>query len=304
MRLLAVAILIAAAALGWILLGDGGWAALKQWAVFQQREFQNAMAGTIRALRAGEPGALAALLGACFGYGVVHALGPGHGKVVIGGASMASQATAARMVALAVVSSLAQAGTAILAIYGGLWLLGLTSRAVIGVAEAWLIPASYGMIALIGAVLAFRGLRRLWRDTGHAQHAHAHAHHHDHEGACDTCGHAHGPTPEQVADLRGWRDTALLVGSIAIRPCTGAMFVLAIAWQMNLVLAGALAAIAMGVGTAVFTSGVALGGVGLRGALATAAGRSAGLVRGVALAQVAAGGLVALAGATMFAATL
>ena len=56
----------------------------------------------------------------------------------------------------------------------------------------------------------------------------------------------------------------MLVASIAIRPCTGAIFLLVIAWQMDIRTAGAAAVIVMGLGTAVFTSLVAVSTVTAR----------------------------------------
>ncbi len=57
----------------------------------------------------------------------------------------------------------------------------------------------------------------------------------------------------------------MLVLSIAIRPCTGAIFLLVIAWQMDITVAGAVAVMVMGLGTAAPTSLVAVSSVAARG---------------------------------------
>ncbi|TFL19349.1 nickel/cobalt transporter [Jannaschia formosa] len=225
------------------------WDALYAWAVGAQREFQDAMARALRAVQGGEPAAVLALCAATFAYGFVHALGPGHGKVLLGGAALASQATLRRMVVLSVVSALAQAGTAIvlvMALVGGLSVLNSGSAAEL--VEAWLAPLSYALFAAIGAVIAVRGLRLLSRARAPAP-------------VCSGCGHAHGPSPAQVETLEGWRESAALVVSVAIRPCTGALFLLVIAARLDVMTVGILATLAMGLGTAAFNASVAVSGV-------------------------------------------
>lgn len=253
--LLPLAALAAALLLAWQVVP---WAALLHWAVSAQREFQEAMARALRAVQAGEPMAVASLCAATALYGVVHAAGPGHGKVLLGGAALASGATLRRMAALTLAASLAQAGAAI-ALVGMLTAaLRMGAMQVGEVADAWLAPVSYAAIAAMGGYLVLRGVRML-RAPAHAQ------------GACG-CGHAHGPGADEAASLTGWRDGAALVASIAMRPCTGALFLLAIALRLDLFWIGALAVLAMGLGTAAFNLAVAGSGVLARRAALIGAG--------------------------------
>ena len=73
------------------------WFEIQRWAVGEQRTFQNVMAGALRGIQAGNPQAVWTLCSATAAYGFFHALGPGHGKVLIGGASLASGATLIRL---------------------------------------------------------------------------------------------------------------------------------------------------------------------------------------------------------------
>lgn len=284
MRLALVLALVAAAGLAIALSVDMN--AVARWAAEQQRGFQNQMAGAIRALRAGEPGAYVALLGAAGAYGFVHALGPGHGKYLIGGVGFGTSVPASRLLAIALASSLAQALWAIVLVYGGFSLLEASARRMTSFAEDILAPASYLAIAAVGLILVWRGvgsvLRRARTD---ADTASAHAQ--------DECGcHAHGPSPEEAANARSLRDAAILVGSIAMRPCTGAVFLLVIAWQVEIRLAGAAAVVVMGLGTALLTSLVAVSSVAARGISWAAADRMSAMALALPAFQALAGILI------------
>lgn len=249
----------------------GGFEDLLQWAAGQQRSFQNGIARTLRALRAGEAGAYALLLGSCFAYGFFHAIGPGHGKLLVGGYGVAQEVPMLRLSVIALISSLGQAVTAVVLAYSGLWLLGLTREAMVGTAEAWLAPFSYAMIAAVGLWLMLRGVKRL-RQTrdNHAGHSdyHHHGHsHHDHGEVCGSCGHRHGPSLEETGQANSLRDALVLIAGIAVRPCTGALFVLIITWQMGIATAGIAGAFAMALGTASVTVAVGIAASGFRGAL-------------------------------------
>ncbi|MDW3182617.1 hypothetical protein [Roseobacter sp.] len=252
--------------LGILIAGAAAWSVvpwyeIQQWAAGQQRMFQNAMAGALRAIQTGDLLAIWTLCSATAAYGFFHALGPGHGKVLIGGAALASGATLRRLSVLTVLSSLAQAATAIFLVGSLYFLLQMRSGDLADITEAWLAPASYAAIAAIGAVLVFRGARS-WRRIGEAKQA-----------AQGCCGHAHSPDVNDVMTLTSSRDAVALIASIALRPCTGALFVLVIAARFDAFAVGCLAVITMGLGTAAFnltvaTSGVAarrLAGLGARG---------------------------------------
>ena len=119
------------------------------------------------------------------------------------------------------------------------------------------------------------------------------------------CGHRHGPTVEEVQNLKGWRDALALIGAIAIRPCTGAVIVLVIAWQTGLYALGLAAVTAMALGTGAFTAMVALASVSAREASFSVLSGGDGRLAFVApTLQIVAGGLVLVFGAGLLQASL
>ncbi|MEJ6399348.1 nickel/cobalt transporter [Yoonia sp. 208BN28-4] len=265
-----LAVLVAGAIWLW---GFGGADHISRWSAATQRDVQNAMAGSLRALRAGDTSALVGLWGLCLAYGFVHAAGPGHGKLVIGGYGTGVRVTAQRLAGLAAVSSLAQAVVAIVIVTVALTVLGWGREALTAFADRTMAPVSYALIAGVGLWLFLRGLRKGWQMRA-VPHTHDHDRDHDdHDPAtCASCGHAHAPTPDQAAAVKTWRDALAVVAAIAIRPCTGAIFLLILTYALGLYWAGVIGVLVMGLGTAAFTALTALAAVSAReSALAQAA---------------------------------
>lgn len=257
--------------------GSGGFDSLAAWAAGEQREFQNQIARSLRAARAEQPEAVATLLTVCFAYGFFHAVGPGHGKVLIGGYGLGRNVAFLRLSAISVLSSLGQAVTAVVLVYAGVLVFQMSRQSLVGATEQIMAPISYGAIAAIGLWLIVRALRSFWRrsrtETVRHDHGHDHGHdHHHHDGeTCADCGHRHGPTAEEVARVGSLREALVLIAGIAARPCTGALFVLILTWQMGIAMVGIAGAFAMALGTATVTTLVGWTSFGLRGGLLASA---------------------------------
>ncbi len=276
------------------LWGMGGSDQILSWATTGQERVQNAMAGYLQELRAGNRAALAGLWGLCFAYGFFHAAGPGHGKLLIGGYGLGAQVPLTRLSLIAVISSLAQAAVAVALVYAGVFMLGLSRTAMTDISDRWLAPVSYAAIAAVGIWLLLRGLRH-WRQTRTSHHHdnHEHKKHHD-DHVCQTCGHSHAPDAEHVAQARTLRDMLVLIGAIAIRPCTGALFLLILTVQLGIGMAGVVGAFIMGLGTASVTLAVAIASVTLRDGLLARLATSGRIPRALPLVEMAAGALVAI----------
>tara|TARA_B100001093_G_scaffold403967_1_gene392067 strand:- start:712 stop:1188 length:477 start_codon:yes stop_codon:yes gene_type:complete len=117
------------------------------------------MATAVSAIKSNAPGAYVTLLSAAAAYGFVHALGPGHGKYLVGGIGLGTQVPAFRLVELAVASSLAQTLWAILMVYGGFTILGSSADRIIHLTESFLTPISYPAVTYIGLLMVWRGVR-------------------------------------------------------------------------------------------------------------------------------------------------
>jgi nickel/cobalt transporter (NicO) family protein len=197
------------------------------------------------------------------------------------------------MTPIAAAGSLAQAGGAILVVYGSLSLLQGTARGTIDAGEGWMTQVDHAAVALIGGWILVCGIQGLRRSAGPQQAAS-----HGHDAGCG-CGHAHHPDPDAVARASSARETIVLALGMAARPCTGALVILVIAWKMNLAAAGAAGVFGMGLGTAVFTALVAVLVVRGRDTALLAAGNGPAARFALPALRILAGGVILMGSAVL-----
>eukprot|EP01133_Synstelium_polycarpum_P028958 gene28958-35303_t len=99
----------------------GPFAEIILWINIQQRNFYLAMTHALKAMRE-DPWQASVLVGLSFLYGILHAVGPGHGKAVISSYMLANETTLKRGILLSFASSMLQAITALF-IVGLAWLV-------------------------------------------------------------------------------------------------------------------------------------------------------------------------------------
>lgn len=246
------------------LQAKGPLGGLLSWVAQTQQRLQRELAGAVKRLKSGNPVAAGLFLaGLSFAYGIVHAVGPGHGKAIISSYVLANEETVRRGILISFLAAGLQGLTAVALVSILLVVLNATGFQV----TAWvnqLETASYGLIALVGLYLLVTELIRLWRRRvqGEATHDHGH-HHHDHDhGEGEACNHM--VDTRDIAGPMSWRKVAAVVFSVGIRPCSGAVLVLIFALAQGLFWAGVAATFAMAFGTAITVAVLATMALGSR----------------------------------------
>lgn len=236
---------------------SGPWRSLQLYAAQVQEDLRRRLPGAFRLLEVDAVEGAALLVFLSFLYGVFHAVGPGHGKIVISTYLLANESAVKRGVLLAFLAALVQGLVAVVLVGGLKLVLDVTNRTVDAAAEI-LESASYAMIALVGCWLLWSLLTRTGAllagnsvaagpETGHG-HAEDRA----------SCGHNHSLDPALLS-RRGLGAKAWgIVAAVGLRPCLGAILVLVYATFHGLFLVGVAATAAMSLGTAVTVSALAV----------------------------------------------
>jgi len=239
--------------------------------------FHRLLVGAVRAARESATAAwgLAAL---SFGYGVVHAAGPGHGKAVIASYVIANEKAFRRGIAISAAAALLQGSVAVAIVAAAALLFHATSKQMTHAANVVEI-VSYAGITMLGCLLVYTKSKALLalrrsaplaalepllaasaspldgsRRTGRNFSARAGELAHEHS---PSCGHLLALDPRGDDGERGWKATTLTILAAGLRPCSGAILVLVFALAQGVLAAGILAVAAMALGTAITTSALA-----------------------------------------------
>ena len=170
-----------------------------------------------------------------FLYGAVHAVGPGHGKMVVASFFVGREARLWRGVAMGLQIAVTHVVAAVLLVL----LVDISFRHFIGGSPAeslWIRLMSFGLIAGIGVFLLGRAVRKVASAARYGLR-HLQASSHDHH-------HHHG-------DLRQQGLLALVAGAV---PCTGALLVMLFALANGMVGTGVILVAAISAGMAITMS--------------------------------------------------
>ena len=244
-----VGVLLLAGLIGALVFSDGV-AELARLSADYQRQIQRTLTTALQDIRAGRGSlALWTLVAVCFGYGVVHTLGPGHGKAVV--------------VAYFLDSTKPRAW--IEGVFAGSWIAFTHTLAALLLAGALKLFFSAGLFSALREVrnveilsytlILLIGFWRLWAGLTGRLHEHAHGDHrdHDHDLDHDHHHHHHQHTPARRT-VAGW----LLLTAAGIAPCAGALIVVLLSVALGVAWAGVIGVIAIALGMAITLSAVGM----------------------------------------------
>lgn len=184
-----------------------------------------------------------------FGYGLVHTLGPGHGKAVVVSYFVGDGGSLRRGLTMGVMIAVFHVLSSILVVL----VADFAVRQATGQAPSdyrAIRLGSYGLIIGIGGIMLYRAIQaaRRSRKSGepgaeeHDHHAHAHGHH-----DCLAC---------TALERKGRSQGTLLALAVGVVPCTGALLVLLFGMANNLLFPAILMVGAISAGMAIAMSGI------------------------------------------------
>ncbi|MBE8574512.1 nickel/cobalt transporter [Vibrio sp. OPT18] len=271
------------------------WPSLVISSIQWQREVNSELADLLYEAKSNPWGAGSYLIRFSFIYGMLHSLGPGHGKVIVSTYLATHPTKAKASLVLTVVSAFLQALVAILLVSVLLWGFSASMRVVNDKANMF-VSLSFALVAVVGALICWKALKNIYtamrkpklkvkaittlatdtaapisvrspmalRSSGsmvmgatNALQAADHTHT-DHSHADCGCGHQHVADAKAINKASTLREYAGIIVTIGVRPCTGAIMVLLFANMVGLYWMGVLSAFAMAIGTALTTSLIAM----------------------------------------------
>ncbi len=236
-----VGLLLLAALIGALVFSDGV-AELARFSADYQRRIQRSLSSSLQDIQSGHGSvALWAMLAVCFGYGVVHTLGPGHGKAVVVAYFLDSTKPRAWLEGIFAGSWIAFTHT----LAALLLAAGLKAFASVGLFGALREVRNVEIISYVLILLI--GFWRLWAGITGRLHEHVHGdhdHHHDHD-------HHRQPARRTLA---GW----LLLTAAGIAPCAGALVMILLSVALGVIWAGVVGVIAIALGMAITLAAIGM----------------------------------------------
>jgi len=253
-----VGLLLLASLMGALVFSDGV-AELGRYSAEYQRRIQQVLSGSLRDIKSGSGSlALWTLVTVCFGYGVLHTLGPGHGKAVVVAYFLDSSRPRAWMEG----------------IFAGGWIAFTHTLAALLLAGALKLSSTVGLLGALREVrnveivsytlILVIGIWRLWAGiTGrvhehahgddHGEHHHDHAHHdHGHRDHGHDHHHHHREAPQRT--IAGW----LLLTAAGIAPCAGALIIILLSIALDVLWAGVVGVISIALGMAITLAAIGM----------------------------------------------
>lgn len=263
------------------------WPQLFLHSVLWQRDANQQMATLMQQVGENPQRVGVTLMLVSLGYGILHAIGPGHGKVVITTYLATHPSRLKSSLQLTFAAAIVQGFVAILLVTVMLSVLKFSSRQ-LHQTSFWLERGSFVLVMMLGGMLCWRAGRRLYRTIRSRSviplplmaaqplvirhqpllassdalqitqlHPLAVPKTHQHTKYCG-CGHRHLPSDSELRASNSWRTRVMLVLAMGLRPCSGALLVLLFAQVVGVYLWGVLSALAMALGTAVTVSLLAI----------------------------------------------
>ncbi|MBE5213980.1 nickel/cobalt transporter [Pectobacterium sp. A535-S3-A17] len=217
-------------------------------------------------------------------YGVLHAVGPGHGKVVIMTYLATHPSKLKSSLKLTLAASLVQGLMAVALVTVVLGILQLSSRTLHN-SSFWMEKGSFVLVAGLGLLLCFRALKQLYIAVARQPKPATilrvtplrvtqlnvptdrrmvlrptpalFSSSHQHDADCG-CGHRHLPSNEELERDSSWRTRLMIVLAMGMRPCSGAILVLLFSKVIGVYWWGVASALVMAAGTAITISALAV----------------------------------------------
>jgi len=228
------------------------------------------------------------LIGFSFIYGMLHSLGPGHGKVIVTTYLATHPTKLKASLVLTVVSALCQALVAISLVSVLLWGFNASMK-VVNQQAGMFVSLSFALVVIFGVMICWKSTKKIYKAMRPAKLQFANltplstqqgddnkqalikpAVHspvsglsfkavssHKHSAECG-CGHKHVADAEAINNASSWREYIGIAATIGVRPCTGAIMVLLFSNIAQLYWMGVISAVVMAIGTAFTTSFIAI----------------------------------------------